>query len=206
MQIRYRILITAMYLASAILAYRLLMHERISNDVENDDPLQHLPIQVAPDPKPSFRFDATKSFKLDFGRGSGWNGLDTISISEAGHVELFRDLTMRNSAWEHATLQLTPAQIAEVAKAFEQYAVARKGRSYSRREVADGEQWILWVRQGDDDQATYFSNAFPNEIKLFANDIDNILDRAGFKTLSWTSVHQAEWRLHEKDIWASLRR
>ncbi len=42
-----------------------------------------------PDARAQWQFDPSASFKLDFGRGSGWHGLETISLKD-GKATLYR--------------------------------------------------------------------------------------------------------------------
>jgi hypothetical protein len=71
--------------------------------------------RVERDDRPAFTIDRTQPFWLEFGRGSGWHGLDTIKIDQTGRVVLHRKKITRQekvNVWEVATVQLPPEVIA----------------------------------------------------------------------------------------------
>src|SRR5262245_35390826 len=79
---------------------------------------------VEKDDRPPFVIDGTQPFRLEFGRGSGWHGLNTIQIDQTGRTILHRLKSERRRdetvlSWEVATLQLSAEALAEVLKSVE---------------------------------------------------------------------------------------
>lgn len=146
------------------------------------------------------KFDITKSFYLQFGRGSGWQGLDTIEIKETGDVTMFR---MKNELkdktiyyfWEKSTFSLNSLSIKNIALKIESLDLISMKSNY-RADIMDGTQWILWIKQGEQKKSIYFDNSFPNPIKDFAIFIDNELKKAGVDKVEWVRVPKNEGRNH----------
>lgn len=95
--------------------------------------------------QPLARIDPTKAFQIEFGRGSGWHGLDTIAVESSGAVTLFR---RGADAWETGTLSLPSKAVDDVVAAVEGNALLRLNRVYQDPRVADGRQWVFRARQG----------------------------------------------------------
>jgi hypothetical protein len=160
--------------------------------------------------RPTFSVDRTQPFRLEFGRGSGWNGLDTVKLDETGRVVLHRlDSEARAGAtvpaWQVASMQLSADAVDEVLGSVQANDLMRLHRAY-HEDVLDGTQWLLWVRQGDREKAVYFDNNFPWAIKQFAEDLDAILARAGSDTVTWQRVPDRMARKHERELWDSIKR
>ena len=151
------------------------------------------------DPAGPLPFDATQPFKLDFGRGSGGHGLDTVAIAQDGQTSLYR--LRRDFSWEHSSLRLSPEHIRAVAQAVARHGLPRLAKEYHTN-VMDGTQWVLWIRQGQRQKATYFDNNFPASIRDFASELDGILRAAGYDALRW---QHANSRDHEKELWNSFK-
>jgi hypothetical protein len=159
---------------------------------------------------PAFTIDRTQPFWLEFGRGSGWHGLDTIKIDQTGRVVLNRvkseckeDVTVLS--WEAATLQLSPEAVAEVLKAVEANDLMGLRKEY-HEDIHDGTQWVLWTKQGKREKSVYFNNNFPRRIKAFAEQIDTILARSGLDKVAWQPVPEQDSRQHERELWDSINR
>src|SRR5262249_50895911 len=139
--------------------------------------------RIEKDDRQAFAIDHTQPFWLEFGRGSGWHGLDTIKIDQTGRVILHRMKSERQEnvnvlSWEVGTLQLSPEGLAEVLKAVESNNLMSLHKAY-HEDIADGTQWVLWIRQGGWEKSVYFNNSFPRAITAFAEQLDAILGRAG---------------------------
>ena len=106
--------------------------------------------------------------------------------------------------WETATLQLQADKLAEVLKAVETNDLMNLHRAY-HTDVNDGTQWVLWIKQGEQEKSVYFNNSFPRRIKEFASQLDGILSVAGLSTVAWTPVPDKESRQHEKELWDSIK-
>ena len=72
--------------------------------------------------------------------------------------------------------------------------------------VADGTQWVLWIRQGDRERASYFNNHFPGPIVRFARELDEIIAQSVGPKLRWERVLPWNSREHEKELWKSTER
>src|SRR5262249_22328392 len=99
------------------------------------------------------RLDPALPCRIEFGRGSGWHGLDTVLVLEDGTVVLHRlsqedDGRGMRRFVETASLNLTAESLAEVREAVEKNRLLELSRRYHGG-AADGTQWVLWVRQGD---------------------------------------------------------
>jgi hypothetical protein len=176
-----------------------------SDSVEKDD-RGH----VERDDRPAFTIDPTQPFWLEFGRGSGWHGLDIVKIDQTGRAVLQRmNSEHRNDAavlpWEVATLRLSREALAEVLKAVESNGLTGLHKGY-HQDIADGTQWVLWIKQGEREKSVYFNNSFPPAITGFAAQLDAILVRAGLDKVTWEPVPEQEARQHERELWDSIKR
>lgn len=162
---------------------------------------------VERDDRPPFRIDPTRPFRLEFGRGSGWHGLDTIRIDQDGKVVLYRlNRREQEPGWETAELQLRPDTLAEVLKAVETNNLMNLYRTYRDPDIHDGTQWVLWIKQEGHEKSVYFDNIFPRKIRGFAERLDGILSAAGLHQVTWHPVPAEESRRHERELWDSIRR
>lgn len=162
------------------------------------------------DDSPTFTIDHTQPFWLEFGRGSGWHGLDTIKTDQTGRAVLHRMKSERKEdgtflSWEVATLQFSPEALAEVMKAVESNGLMGLHKEYHEN-IHDGTQWVLWIKQGEQEKAVYFNNNFPRRIKAFAEQFDAILARAGLAEVAWQPVPERVSRQHERELWDSIKR
>lgn len=151
------------------------------------------------DPAGPFSFDPSQPFKLDFGRGSGMDGLETVAIEEDGQTSLYRSRI--HGKWEHAILPLSSEQVRAVAQAMTRHGLPRLQKAYLNKNIADGTQWVLWIRQGQREKATYFDNSFPSSIRAFASDLDRLLKSAGYDALIWYPSNGRG----DKPLWNSIR-
>jgi hypothetical protein len=152
---------------------------------------------------PSFTIDHTQPFWLEFGRGSGWHGLDTVKIDQTGLAVLHRMTSQQQ--WEVATLQLPSQEVDEVLKAVETNGLMELRKAY-HQDIADGTQWVLWIKQGEREKSVYFDNNFPTAITKFAEQLDAILSRSGLDKVTWRPIPDRESRRHEKELWDSIKR
>jgi hypothetical protein len=167
--------------------------------------------RVEKDDRPAFAIDRTQPFWLEFGRGSGWHGLDTIKIDQTGRVVLHRmKSTLQENvnvlSWEVATVQLPPELVADVLKAVESNGLMGLHKAYYDDNIADGTQWVLWIKQEQREKSVYFNNSFPHAITAFAEQLDAILALAGLDKVAWQPVPERESRQHEKELWDSIKR
>jgi len=165
--------------------------------------------RVEKDDRLAFTIDLTQPFWLEFGRGSGWEGLDTIKIDQSGRVVLHRKKSERKEdfivvSWQVATLQLSPEALAEVLKAVESNGLMRLHKAY-HEDIHDGAQWVVWIKQGEREKSVYFNNNFPRQITAFAEQVDGILAQAGLDKVTWQTVPERESRQHERELWNSIK-
>ena len=138
------------------------------------------------------------NFRLELGRGSGLYGLDTLSISDTGTVLAHKHV---NSGIEQTSFSITPAEIAAILSLVESKRIMSLDREYHDERIADGTQWVLLAKQGEELKSIYCNNRFPDEITGLATELDSILNIKNRK-LEWTAatVNEVETRL-----WDSLK-
>ncbi len=146
--------------------------------------------------------DADRPYMIRFGRGSGWHGLDTVKIREDGSVTLHRLISTDDPSWETTTLKLRPESLARILDAIEKNRLFGLQKAY-HSDIADGTQWVLWIKQGERQKAVYFDNNFPPEIERFAEAVDKALDESGLEKAVWHNVGDA--RGHDRGLWDSIR-
>ena len=156
------------------------------------------------DSRLSFELDPASDYQIEFGRGSGWHGLDTVKVGQDGSVLLHR-MKREYDLWENATMRFSEASLAKLNKAVEANDLMNLHKAY-HGDVHDGSQWVLWIKQGSKEKAVYFNNHFPNAIVQFARTLDEVLADSGFAKLTWQQVPTAESRQHEREIWQSIKR
>jgi hypothetical protein len=158
-----------------------------------------------------FRLDPDQPYRIEFGRGSGWHGLNTVRVEQDGGVTLHRERTEREGEvqvphWETATLRLPPEGRAAVLAAVVDTRVLGLARAYHEPGVRDGTQWVLWVKQGEREKAVYCDNRFPPAVKRFAERLDAVLNANGMMQVEWRRVPQGQERQHEQELWDSIER
>lgn len=154
--------------------------------------------------EPAIRPDPAEGWRIQFGRGSGWHGLDTVKIASDGTVVLHRlNRGERVFQWEATSFTLPPNALAKVFASIEKNHLMDMERKYQAH-VADGTQWIFWIRQQGTVKSVYFNNEFPGAIEKFADDLDQILAENGLGSAVWRSVLERE-RQHERELWDSIK-
>jgi hypothetical protein len=174
----------------------------------------HADRRGAPDRGDELRtLDPSMPYRIEFGRGSGWHGLDTAKLLQDGTVTLHRQArgTDRDTGrihvfWETATLKLSRQALEKVVAAVEANRVLDLDRVYREPGVFDGTQWVLWVEQGGKEKSVYFDNRFPGEIVRFAAALDGILAENGSDKVDWHRVAAADAGKHQRELWASIKR
>jgi hypothetical protein len=156
------------------------------------------------------QFDPDVPFLVEFGRGSGYFGLDTIKVFQDGTVTLCRkglwyDFGEARLRWATAVLRLPPGSLAQVLDAVEKNRLLGLDREY-HADILDGTQWVLRVKQGEKGRVVYFNNRFPEEIVRFAEDLDRILAENGLERVRWRRVAEADAWEYQRALWVSIRR
>lgn len=171
--------------------------------VQNHD-LDH----TKPENRKPFHLAVDQPFRFEFGRGSGWYGLNTIAIDGTGVVTLHRMTTekpgeARGFYWETGTFNLSPADLAGVVALIDKHNLMKLDREYHAG-IYDGVQWVLWIEQAGNEKTVYFNNHFPDAIQAFAIELDKALTITA-RNLTWKRVPDGQQRDHEEDIWKSIR-
>lgn len=161
------------------------------------------------DTHPAIKFDSEKPYRLTFGRGSGWHGLDTIALNEEGNITLHRLKKEKREDiiyyyWETATVLPKKELVKQIAILIEDLRLLKMKRAY-HADVHDGSQWIFWLVQNGQEKSIYFNNHFPKAIRDFAVEFDGILSTIGIEKVQWSRVPDKQARQHEKAIWNSIK-
>ncbi|MGA2068006.1 MAG: hypothetical protein ABSG86_23755 [Thermoguttaceae bacterium] len=172
--------------------------------------LQSFPLsKTVPSTDPPFVIDAAKPWKIELGRGSGRDGLDTAALTHDGTVLLYR-LTRkptsgaRGASWETAEMALPHEAVSSILAAAAENRLLKLERAY-HADVRDGTQWVLRISQGTNEKSVYFDNHFPGAIVRFADLLDAVLARNGVGTVRWEPVPAGQGRKHEKGLWDSIK-
>jgi hypothetical protein len=152
------------------------------------------------------RLDPGTPYMIEFGRGSALDGFDTIKVGQDGSVTLHRVRREMGELFvETTTLQLPPAALAAVLDAVDETGLLSLYKTYHEPGVADGEQWILWVRQGQDHKSVYCDNHFPKRIVQFAEALDTILAEHGLDRAEWRRVADDDAWKYDRELRDSFR-
>jgi hypothetical protein len=158
--------------------------------------------RVVKDDRPPLRIDPERPWRIEFGRGSGWHGLETVKLDQDGWVVLHRE---KSGQWATTTLQLSADAVTGILEAVGANRLVELDRLY-HADVFDGTQWVLCIRQGDREKTVYFDNHFPEPILRFATRLDEILVASADPNLRWRRVWGIDYRKHDRDLWDSIRR
>jgi hypothetical protein len=175
-----------------------------------DAPMSYAVSIVVKDDRPAFSIDPNNAWVIEFGRGSGWQGLNTAKLDQDGHLLLHRLRMERQgnpfiSGWETTTAELPSGAVAEVLESVKANRLMELDKAYHAA-VCDGTQWVLWIRQGEREKAVYFDNHFPTPIVRFAERFDAIVSGSVGPALRWQAVPSARVRDHERELWESIKR
>jgi hypothetical protein len=183
------------------------------SEVANYDPWgspRSFPLtKMVKDDRPAFRIDPDKPFRIELGRGSGRDGLETIRIAQDGSVILHRmKEEQRDNVikvfWQRAEHNLSNESLGKILDAIEANDLMKLGRSYDAG-GSDGTQWVLWIKQGEQEKTIYCDNHFPTPIIRFAEQLDAILATSG-RNLTWRGVSNDRHMGHDHDLWESIKR
>jgi hypothetical protein len=157
----------------------------------------------------TIRYERRFPFQLEFGRGSGWHGLNTVKIFQDGTVTLheLQEEIIRGKTypyWQMTSFKLSDEAMAEVVEAVGRNRLSRLSSEYHGN-VADGTQWVLWFEQDGMEKSVYCDNRFPDEVVHFAKNLDDILARNGLEQAKWQRVNDADGRKHERKLWDSIK-
>lgn len=148
--------------------------------------------------------DNSEAF-LVFGRGSGMDGLETVSVSPDGQVTVVRITPGSNISWQRAEFRLSQDEHAALSQLVTTHHLADLGPRYAA-DVMDGTQWILMLREagGDDAHVVYCDNAFPPEVERFATELDVLLRLHERPRLTWNELTSDQAREHAAPLWDAV--
>jgi hypothetical protein len=147
-----------------------------------------------------FALNADLPFSIEIGRGSGWHGLDILTLNNTGAVVIRRVKSNTNRVYECADMKLTIKDILDIANCVNDCGILKLDRMYSA-DVRDGTQCVFVLKQGNNEKFVYFNNHFPPAFQIFTTTIDNILNNNGFSKLTWSPSSDT----HEKGLWEGIR-
>lgn len=163
-------------------------------------------------------FDPTKDFTVMLGRGSGWDGLETIKVERSGRVVAYRQRfveeqkviggvaeKVRWSRWDVASFKISQAAVDQVCSSILKNRLMTMEDKYENSLIADGEQRILLIKHGGEVKWVYFNNSFPWRIESFAADLEQAVGLAKLPESSWEPVPQGDARVDEKALWESTK-
>jgi hypothetical protein len=148
-----------------------------------------------------FEIDTRQPFHIEFGRGSGWHGLDVIIVDQTGHVTMSRQPIRAGEVWTKGELSLPADLLVEIIAGVNSEKLTGLDKAYLGN-VADGTQWLFYISQGANQKVVYFDNNFPGAITRFAKHLDDILDRGGMDKVTWSpggeEMNKALWKRMEQ--------
>jgi hypothetical protein len=126
-----------------------------------------------------------ETWEFQFGRGSGWHGLDLLRITSDGRSEF--EFQTDVGAWQRKTFVVPNEQIDALRQKINALGILDLDKTYHGN-VQDGTQWCLLIKTEGKARSFYFDILAP-----FAEPV------AGVR------VPTRHHRQHEKEIWASIR-
>lgn len=143
-----------------------------------------------------------ENFELQFGRGSGWHGLDVLRItSDRRAVYEYRT---ELGIWERKRFAVDAKGLADLRGAIDTLNPWDMERAY-HADVCDGTQWAFFVCVDGTSKSIYFNNHFPGAIKQFADFVDRAILQPFADPLKAQTVADRHHRKHEKELWESIR-
>jgi hypothetical protein len=158
---------------------------------------------IEPDTRPAFVLDPSKPFVVEFGRGSGWHGLDVVKVDQTGSVQLSR---ISGQNVESTSLQLSNTDLATLVGLVNANQLTSMARMYADPRIVDGTQWVLWIEQSPSEKSIYFNNSFPNQITAYAHGLDALLQKAGLSAATWSALPKQRAIDQQKALWAHIER
>ena len=167
-----------------------------------DSTAGHFPVRTKPARGDVFEIDRLKNFHFELGRGSGLYGLNTIVFNGAGEVVLHK--LCECSVWHTTTVKLKDGFVEHILEVIRHEKIMNMPEAFHSG-TADGTQWVLWISQGSNSKTIYCDNYFPDGIRHLAETIDFCVSASGVNSKPWISLPFSESRLHDKDLWNSIK-
>jgi hypothetical protein len=151
----------------------------------------------APDMRPD------EKFEFQFGRGSGWHGLDVVRITSDGSASY--EYQSESDVWRRKVFEIDADVLEALREKINSVNVMDMQRSYSNPSIADGTQWCLLVRIDGRTKSVYFNNKFPDEIRNLAAFVDETILEPFADPVDAVTVPSWHHRKHETPLWTSIR-
>lgn len=202
-----RLLVIALALGAAIFVAIYAINRR----EERDDGKQGISFPLSKtvaDPAGALPFDPSLPFRLELGRGSAPDGLETVLIEPNGAATFHRRGNMiwdavnqrRDQQWETCQLQLDQLALTSIARAIIDHRIGQLESQY-HADVHDGTQWLLRLTQNNRTKRVYFNNHFPQSIQDFAQLIDEQVSRSGLSQVIWKQVDSQKNDEYQTALW-----
>jgi len=170
------------------------------------------PINIVADDTSILSFNPDLPFNLEFGRGSGLSGLATVKLATNGAVTVTkRDIILETvkagkyePVWATSHFEIKQRDVEQISKAIKELALCDLDKAYHDRNIADGTQWVFYLRQNGRKKAVYFNNYFPKSILRFSTLVDQTLEPYT-KDAEWKEITVAEANLAGRSLWDSIK-
>ena len=149
--------------------------------------------------QPKFAIQLDEDFCFKFGRGSGLNGLNSLSINSNGMVLAHEH---SSSGIRRTSFSITPTELTAIIASVKSNQIIALDHEYHTEGVVDGTQWIFLAEQGKKLKSIYFNNNFPVAITSFAMELDSILDIES-RELEWDATTSGSEVATQ--LWGSLK-
>ncbi len=148
--------------------------------------------------------DLSEPIEIEFGRGSGLDGLNTVRILPNGDVKLFRVPMAGKTTWQYGQFTLTLGEMSRILDSMKATRLLTLQRVYHGG-VSDGTQWVLSVRQSSHVRCVYFDNHFPEAIVEFTNSLDNILSNGESRRIVWKPLSTNDACRQQDALWGEIK-
>lgn len=143
-----------------------------------------------------------EEFELQFGRGSGWHGLDLLRITSDGNAVY--EYQAERDIWKRKSFVVNEATLVALRKTINDLNIWGMDH-HDDGSTNDGTQWCLLIRIDGKSKAFYFDNHFPNRIRQLADFVDQAILEPFAVPVVAEVVPARHHRKHEKELWQSVR-
>lgn len=144
---------------------------------------------------------ADSSFEFQFGQGSGRYGLDLLKVKANGEcIYEYREARY----WMRKHFVVEKAVLERLIETVDDLRIRDLERVYSSGKP-DGRQWCVLIKSGGKSKSIYCDNRFPPQIEELSKFVHDTIIKPYAKNLDAEEVPKAEYRRHEKEIWASIK-
>ena len=160
-------------------------------------------------PRPP-RLDLDAPMQIELGRGDQLTGLVPIIVRENGLAIVHRKQPGQEGKGANATIERTTLTLDRPARE-RLYQVLRDHRltqidgEFTQPSEYDGEEWILWLRQGKSQELAYFDGRFTDGMITFVAVLDEVLAEAGLGKAEWAPLDSEASATVDRALWGALR-